>query len=192
MIIRMVLFLFILIICIEIGATISVIIIYGSLITSLLWGSPYMGIPRNSLQEILSFGSLTKDDVFYDLGAGDARVIISAKETFGAKKVVGYEISPWPYFKGRKMIKSAELQKAVIFERKNIFSTDLSDATFIYLYLFTSFINEKVAPKLANELKQGAKILSCSSQIDLKRYPMFELLKSSLIGNIHVYLYKKV
>ncbi len=188
----MIIFLLVLVVLIEIAVIIATILIFGSLIASLFWGSPYMGIPRKILKQILLFGGLTQNDIFYDLGAGDGRVIISAKKNFNAQEVTGYEISPWPYFKGTLLIKMAGLQNAINFERKNIFSTNLSNATFIYLYLYTSFINEKIAPKLARELKAGARILSCSSQIDLVRYPMFELLKSDLFGNIHVYLYRKI
>jgi len=150
-----------------------------------------MGIPKNIIKQILAFGKLSKDDVFYDLGAGDGRVVIAAKKYFEAQKVTGYEISPWPYVKGSVLVRKAGMGGAIRFERKNIFNTDLSDATFVYIYLYTSFINERIAPKLARELKTGARILSCSSQIDLTRYPMFELLRSDLIGNIHVYLYRK-
>lgn len=166
--------------------------IFSSLLLSLVWGSPYMGVQKNIIRQILAFGGLSKDDVFYDLGAGDARIVIVAKKYFDAQKVTGYEISPWPYIKGRAMIRGAALIDAVKFERKNIFGSDFSDATFVYMYLYTSFINEKIAPKLARELKAGTKILSCSSRIDLARYPMFEPLKTGLIGNIHVYLYRKM
>ena len=188
----MIVFLFIFVLLIELGTIIVAMLIFGSLIASFFLGSPYMGIPKKILKQILSFGGLSSEDIFYDLGAGDARVIISAKRDFHAQKVTGYEISPWPYFKGTMMIKMAGLKNIIIFKRKNIFNTNLSDATFVYIYLYTSFINEKIAPKLAQELKPDTKILSCSSQIDLKRYPVFTLLKSDLIENIHVYLYKKI
>lgn len=184
-------FLFVLILLCVLCALVAALLIFVSLLLSLLWGSPYIGIPRSTLKQILSFGGLAKDDTFYDLGAGDARVVISAQKDFAVTKVTGYEISPWPYLKGKAMIKIAGLKNIVHFERKNIFSTNLSDATFVYLYLYASFINEKIAPKLAQELKSGTKIVSCSSQIDLARYPMFELIKSDRIGNIHVYLYRK-
>ena len=185
-------FLFTLVLLFVLCALLAALLIFVSLILSMLWGSPYIGIPRGTLKQILSFGGFAKNDIFYDLGAGDARVIISAKKDFETVKVVGYEISPWPYLKGKIKIKMVGLKNIVHFERKNIFKANLSDATFVYIYLYTSFINEKIIPKLAQELKSGAKILSCSSQIDISRYQMFELVKSDLIGNIHVYLYRKI
>src|SRR3989344_5526699 len=180
-------FLLVIIVFLELLGIIGALFIFTSILLSLFWGSPYMGIPRKTLKQILAFGELNKNDIFYDLGAGDARVIISAKEDFRAQKITGYEISPWPYLKGTIMIRMVGLQNTVIFDRKNIFNTNLSDATFVYLYLYTLFIKERVAPKLAEELKIGTKILSCSSQIDCTKYPMFELIKSDYIGKVHVY-----
>jgi hypothetical protein len=186
------LFLLALIVILELIGICVMLFIFISLLVSLLWGSPYMGIQRRTLKQILSFGGISKDDIFYDLGAGDARVVIAAKKYFDVKKAVGYEISPWPFLKGSFLIRRAKLHNVVVFERRNIFNTNISDATFVYLYLYTSFINEKIAPKLVCELKIGTKILSCSSQIDLSKYPMFELMRSDYIGNIHIYLYRKI
>ncbi len=147
----MVFYLLIAVLVLETAMVLAGIFIFGSLLLSLSWGSPYMGIPRNNIRSILSFGGLAPEDIFYDLGAGDGRVIIAAKEEFTVKKAVGLELSPWPYVKARTTIYLRGLADSIQFERKNILYTNLAEATFVYLYLYTSFINEKVAPKLAQE-----------------------------------------
>lgn len=176
----------------EIAVIVGGFILFGSLFVSLFLGSPYMGIPKKNIRNILGFGGLSSQDTMYDLGAGDGRIVIAAKKYFSVKKIVGVELSPWPYWKARIMLWWHHVGNSVILKRENILSIDASDATFVYMYLYTSFINEKLAPKLAQELKVGTKILSCSSQIDCARYPMFKLVKKDFIYPIHVYLYRKI
>ena len=127
--------------------------VYGlfllSLLFSFLSGTPYIGIPRKSLYEILAFGELTGDDIFYDLGSGDGRVLITAREHFGVARAVGFEIAPWPYFVSRARVALKRLAGHISIHYKSFLKADLSPASFVYVYLYRELLNEKVAPKLA-------------------------------------------
>lgn len=170
--------------------------VYGlfllSLLFSFLSGTPYIGIPRKSLYEILAFGELTGDDIFYDLGSGDGRVLITAREHFGVARAVGFEIAPWPYFVSRARVALKRFAGHISIHCKSFLKADLSPASFVYVYLYRELLNEKVAPKLVRELRRGAKILSCSSSIDITLHPQFHLLKTGKIGSITVFLYEKI
>ena len=162
-----------------------------SLFFSLFGGTPYIGIPKKSIREILAFGELNTRDTFYDLGSGDGQVLAAAAEYFGIARAEGFEIAPWPYFVSRLRIELKRQGKRVIIYYKSFLKADCSPASFVYVYLYRKLLNKHVAPKLARELRGGTKILSCSSPIDTARYPQFHLLKTGIVGHITVFLYEK-
>lgn len=121
----------------------------------------------------------------------DARVLISAVKNFGVKKAIGYEIALWPYLEARFAIWSSGIFDRAVVYHQNFFKTDLSNARFVYMYLFPELV-DRLAYKLADELKSGGKILCPSFPIDLARHRQFKLLKSEKIGKIIAYLYEKI
>lgn len=181
MILLLILFVFI------IFAILSVLVLLSK-VASLFYGAPFVPIKKKLVKEILTFGSLSSDDIFYDLGCGDGRVLISAVRDFGVKKAVGYEVSLWPSWIAKWKIRKAGLENKIMIYRKNFFDADLSGATFIYMYLFPKLVNQ-LAEKLASGCHSGTKILCPSFPIDPLQYPEFELLKTEKIATITVYLY---
>lgn len=167
---------------------ILVLIFLLSGIISIIFGAPYVPISQKSIWKILSFGSLSSDDVFYDLGCGDGRVLISGLSNFNVSKAVGYEVSPWPYFKTLFLIKYNKLKRIKIF-RKNCLKADINQATFIYLYLFPKLV-DKIAYKISREGMPETRILCVEFPIDMNRHVEFRLLKSVKIENLTVYLYE--
>ena len=126
---------------------------------------------------MLSFGELSSRDVLYDLGCGDGRILISGAVNFGVSKAIGYEIALWPYLKASFSIKHKGLFNIKVL-RQSIFKADISQATFIYLYLFPE-LTDKMASKIAKESKPDTKILCIDFPIDAKRHTKFQLLKST-------------
>ena len=55
---------------------------------------PYVPTPQNVVDEMLRLANVTNDDVVYDLGCGDGRLVITAVKNFGAKHGVGVDIDP--------------------------------------------------------------------------------------------------
>lgn len=167
------------------------ILIFISDVISNVHGVPYVPIKRKNIRQLLSWGGLSANDIFYDLGCGDARVMIAAIKDFGVKNVVGYEITPWSYLEARFAVWFYGLSECAKIIRKNFFQADLSGASFIYAYLFPKPIDQLVH-KLAKELKSGSKILCPSFPVNLARHPEFKLLKSEKLDKITAYLYEKV
>lgn len=54
---------------------------------------PYVPTPYDVVEEMLRIADVGKDDVVYDLGCGDGRIIIMATEKMGARGV-GVDINP--------------------------------------------------------------------------------------------------
>lgn len=175
----------------EISAVVFLILIFISSLTSSIYGAPFVPIKRRLARRLLAWGGLSASDVVYDLGCGDARVLVSAVKDFGVKKAIGCEIAPWPYLKARFAVWSSGAGDCVTIIRQNFFKADLARASFVYMYLFPKLV-DKLALKLAGELRDGAKILCPSFPINLTRHPEFKLLKSEKFSKITAYLYEKI
>lgn len=122
---------------------------------SVCGGAPFVGAPLKVAREALKLAAVSKDDIFFDLGCGDGRVLKLAIQGFGVKKAVGYEIGTWPYLKFK--IQNSKLSEIKIY-RKNLFEANLKEATVIFLYLYPQLL-EKLKPKLKNELSEKARVI---------------------------------
>ena len=174
----------------EFIVVVAMILILVSGLISSIHGAPYVPIRKKMTKDLLFFGGLSADDIFYDLGSGDGRVLISAVKDFGIEKAVGYEIALWPYLKSKFLIQWTDFGNSIDIKRSNFLKTDLSSATLIYVYLFPKLV-DRLAFKIADECRAGTKILCPSFPIDIVKHPEFKLLKSEKIGRITAYLYEK-
>ncbi len=165
----------------------TLLFFYLSGFISLLFGAPYIPLSRKPIKKILSFGGLSSNDVFFDLGCGDGRILIPSLLNFNVSRAVGYEIAPWPYLKSLFLIKYKQIERIELF-RKNFLEEDFREATFIYLYLFPKLVN-KIAYKIASGKMYNTKILCVEFPIDLNKHNEFKLLKSGKIDGLMVYLY---
>jgi SAM-dependent methyltransferase len=117
----------------------------------------YVPTPTNVVEKMLEVAKLSKDDVMYDLGCGDGRIIITAAKKFGLK-ARGYDIDPVRVEESRANAKKAGVENLVTIEQKDIFEVDLSPATVVTLYLLPE-LNVRLIPQL-EKLKPGSRIIS--------------------------------
>jgi SAM-dependent methyltransferase len=125
--------------------------------TSLLKQVPYVPTPQDVVEKMLELAKVTPDDVVYDLGSGDGRVVITAAQKYGAH-AVGVEINPELYRQSSARIKELRLDDRAHIICDDMFYIDLHHATVVTMYLLTSF-NEKLRPKLEHELRSGTRIV---------------------------------
>jgi 23S rRNA G2445 N2-methylase RlmL len=111
---------------------------------------------------MLKLANVGKDDVVYDLGCGDGKIVIAAAQQFGARGV-GVDIDPQRIKESNDNAKKAGVTDRVTFVLGDIFDPNvkISDATVVTLYLLPS-LNEKLSPRLRSELKPGSRIVSHS------------------------------
>jgi SAM-dependent methyltransferase len=107
---------------------------------------------------MLKLAHVTSNDVVYDLGSGDGRIVIAAAKTYGARGV-GVELDPDLIKTATRNARKAGVADKVTFLQADLFKTDLSDATVITLYLSNS-INRRLASILQRQLKPGARVVS--------------------------------
>jgi SAM-dependent methyltransferase len=107
---------------------------------------------------MLRLAQVTRDDVVYDLGSGDGRIPILAAQKYGAR-AVGIELDPRLVALSRAVAQEGEVGDRVTFVEGDLFTTDISPATVVTLYLSAS-VNQRLEPKLRRELRPGARIVS--------------------------------
>lgn len=125
--------------------------------TSIFLRAPYVPTPKAVTKTMVEFAALTGNEVLYDLGAGDARLLIESKRRFPNCIARGFELSPPVYFLGLFLIWKAGVD--IDLRMKNFFSQDVSDADCIFLYLMPGAM-KRLQEKFEQELKPGTKVIS--------------------------------
>jgi len=120
--------------------------------------APYIPTPEIIVMRMLEAGHVKPDDVVYDLGSGDGRIVITAAQKFGAR-AVGVEIMPDLCRKATERIKSLGLEDRARIMEDSLFRVDLSPATVVTMFFLTSS-NERLKPNLEKYLKPGARVVS--------------------------------
>lgn len=112
---------------------------------------------------MLRLAELKPGEVVFDLGAGDGRTVIMAAKTFGARGV-GVELREDLAKKAMSTIQDSQLTDRVTIVNGDMFGVNLTSADVVFLYLTTS-ANEKIRPKLEQELKKGVRVVSHDYEI---------------------------
>jgi SAM-dependent methyltransferase len=114
--------------------------------------------PHKVVREMLKLAEVNKDDVVYDLGSGDGRIVIAAARDFGGRGV-GVELDKELVAESVKNAKEAGVAERVKFLEEDFFAVDLREATVVALYLLPE-MNARLMPKFLRELKPGSKVVS--------------------------------
>lgn len=119
---------------------------------------PYVPTPNEVVAQMLALAKVTGDDVIYDLGSGDGRIVITAAQKFGTRGV-GVDINPERIKEANENAQKAGVTDRVKFLQQDLFQTDISEASVVTLYLLPD-INVKLRPELFRQLKPGTRIVS--------------------------------
>lgn len=125
--------------------------------------SPNVPAPWEVVDRMLALANVSADDVVYDLGSGDGRILVRAAKNFGAH-AVGLEINHELVVESRSAIQAAGVEQLAEIREQNIFDADLSPATVVTVYVLGSSYKQ-LKPKLALELRPGTRLVSYASLI---------------------------
>lgn len=120
--------------------------------------APFVPTPNDVVNRMLTLAGVTENDVVYDLGCGDGRIVIAAARDFGARGV-GVDIDPQRIAEANANAEQAGVQHLVEFFEQDAMTVDVSDATVVTLYLLSSS-NARLRPILTRQLRAGARIVS--------------------------------
>lgn len=121
---------------------------------------PFVPTPQEVVEAMLKLAQVKRTDLVYDLGCGDGRIVITAAQQYGVRGV-GIDINPERITEARENAKKAGVSHLVTFREQDLFEADVSEATVVTLYLLQS-VNLKIRPKLEQQLRPGARIVSHS------------------------------
>lgn len=113
--------------------------------------------PDALVTRMLTAARVTKDDIVYDLGAGDGKIAIAAAKQFGAR-AWGIEFNPDMAELARRNAKRAGVDNLVTIITGDIFKEDFSKATVVTMYLLPD-LNLRLRPIIL-KMKPGTRVTS--------------------------------
>ncbi len=132
---------------------------------------------------MLKLAQVNRNDLVYDLGCGDGRIVIAAAKNYGARGI-GIDLNPKRIEEANANAKAAEVENLVQFRLGNFYKVDFSDATVVALYL-PQTINYELRPILWKQLKVGSRVVSNESDMG-SEWPAEKIEK---VGTKTVYLW---
>ncbi len=121
-------------------------------------GAGYDPTPMNKVYKMLDLAQVDENDIVYDLGSGDGRIVLTAARRFGAQ-AVGIEADPFRFIFSWFIILLSGHKKRIKLEFGNFFKKKIDNATVVTVFLFRP-TNNKLRKKFINELKPGTRIVS--------------------------------
>jgi tRNA G37 N-methylase Trm5 len=119
---------------------------------------PYVPTPQPVVEKMLDLAKVSKNDVVYDLGCGDGRMVITAAKERGARGV-GIDLNPQRIAEAKANAEKAGVSDKVKFVQGDLFKANFGEATVVTLYLLPS-VNQTLRPQLWKQLKVGTRVVS--------------------------------
>ncbi len=158
------------------------------LLTPIFSRVPYIPTRRKVIRDVLKEMNFKDGDVLYDLGCGDGRFLFTALKCHSNITCVGVEKAPFPFLLAKfRQIWSGNKNISIIYG--DLFKTDTSSATHVFVYLFPKFM-DRLLPKFEKELKPGTRVFSCAFEFSNKKPSQILDFKSkSYQLNQRIYFY---
>jgi cyclopropane fatty-acyl-phospholipid synthase-like methyltransferase len=122
--------------------------------------APFVATPEDVVERMLELAKVGRDDVVYDLGCGDGRIVIAAAKKFGARGV-GIDIDANLINQAEARARAEGVAGRVRFEVGDVMAANVSRASVVTMYLLSAS-NVRLRPLLTKQLKKGARIVSHS------------------------------
>ena len=144
-------------------------------------GAPWAPTPMSVVHKMLTLAEAGPDDLVYDLGCGDGRMIITAARRYGSR-AVGIELDPLRYLWCQLLITILGLRGQVRIVFGDFFKQDLGDADVVTCYLLQD-TNNMLEKKLTRELHPGARVVS-----NYFTFPNLQLVRQDEEAELYMYL----
>lgn len=153
------------------------------IVVSLYWtrivGGPWVPTSMQIVNRMMEMAEVSPEDVVYDLGCGDGRIVLAAAMRYHAR-AVGIEIDPLRYLWCQFLVTILGQRKRIRIVFGNLFNHDLSEADVVMCYLMPDAL-QKLEKKLKQELRPGTRVIS-------NRFKFPTLEKAREDGDARLYL----
>jgi precorrin-6B methylase 2 len=151
------------IIALHFNAYLFAVIVFSTIFIILsisqIFGALYFPSEDTVVKRMVDMARLKKGEVAYDLGSGDARILIEAARRHKNIKLVGIEVNPFLFALSKLMLKIRGLEGRVEIRRENLFNVDVKDADVIFIFLLKGSTH-MLEKKLKKELRKGTRVVS--------------------------------
>jgi SAM-dependent methyltransferase len=153
--------------------------------------APYVATPLGVAETMLQLAGVKSNDVVYDIGCGDGRIVIMAAKRFGARGV-GIDLDSERLKQARRNAQEAGVEDLIEFRQEDATKSDYSEATVVTIYLLPES-NELLRPILEAQLRDGARVVSHNYDIPgwEDREIGYETVESWDGEEHSIYVYKK-
>ena len=117
----------------------------------------FVPTPQDVVERMLELATVSKDDVVYDLGCGDGRIVVTAAQHYRCK-ALGFDIDPECVRLSRENVQNGSVSDLVEIVKADMLTQDLSKASVVTLYIGQE-MNRRLLPQLSR-LKPGSRIVS--------------------------------
>lgn len=147
----------------------------------------YEPTPQKVVDALLRLAKVSRNDVVWDLGCGDGRIVVTAAKDYGCR-ACGFDIDPQRVSDSLANVRAYGIERLVSIENRDIFTLDLSkEPTVIVLSLLPS-LNARLLPQL-RKLPPGARVVSVGHRMaDIK--PDEQILVATELDEYKLYLWK--
>jgi Methyltransferase domain len=120
--------------------------------------APFVPTPMVVVDKMLELAGVDKDDILFDLGCGDGRIVITAAQKFGTRGV-GIDIDPERIEESARAAKEAGVDRLIEFRLQDVMKADIREATVVTLYLLPES-NALLRPLFEEQLRPGTPVVS--------------------------------
>jgi hypothetical protein len=121
--------------------------------------SLFVPSPQATVERMIAIARLQPGDVVIDLGSGDGRIVLAAARQHPAIRGWGVDINADLVRQSNAAAQEQGLAERVQFFHRNVFDTDLREATVINMWLFPELMR-LLRPKILAEARPGTRVIS--------------------------------
>jgi len=129
--------------------------------------APFISIPAAVLPSIVEALELKEGSVVFDLGCGDARVLMACAEKQPKASYIGIDKATMAIWFAKFRFWRAKSRMPIKLIKRNFFKCDMTQATHVFTYLFPGLM-DSLLPYLEKQLKPGTRLVSCDFKFTKK------------------------
>ncbi|KKU80174.1 MAG: hypothetical protein UY05_C0012G0012 [Candidatus Peregrinibacteria bacterium GW2011_GWA2_47_7] len=167
------------------GVPLFLLLLTITVLLHIVFQIPYVPSRNRVVNRMIRIADLKKDDVVFDLGCGDGRLLIAAEKQKGVKAAEGFEIAPLVYLLAQFRKWLAHSRMKIHF--KNLFDVRLRRANVIFCYLLPGAM-KRLSKKFRKECEKGTRIVSHTFRIpDMEPIKIFKKNKRRNLPTVYLY-----